>query len=75
MSIDRSGKPPVTLDELRAADEVMLVGTRTMLAAVSHLDGAPLGAAGTTGAPGPVARRLLASLVGAIERDVNSRHG
>jgi D-alanine transaminase len=66
---------PVTVDELRGADEIMILGTRTMLAAVSHIDGEPLGVAGETGSPGPIATKLLASLVAAILRDIDSQNG
>ncbi len=60
---------PVTVEQLRRADEVMLVGTTTMVTAVTALDGSPVpGAAG--GAPGPVCRRLYDTLVEAIERDI-----
>lgn len=58
---------PVTVEELRGADEVMLVGTRTMVAWVSKLDGAPIGRGG---GPGPQSQRLLDLLRGAIERDI-----
>jgi D-alanine transaminase len=51
--------------ELRAADEIMLVGTSTMVTAVTALDGRPVGG----GAAGPAARRLLASLVSAIRAE------
>lgn len=54
--------------ELRAADEVMLVGTSTMVTAVTALDGRPVG----DGAAGPAARRLLASLVGAIRAEATA---
>ncbi len=52
----------VGVSELRDAAEVMLIGTTTMVASVTRLDGRPVG----NGAPGPVARTLLASLVAAI---------
>ncbi|MFW6059704.1 MAG: aminotransferase class IV [Phycisphaeraceae bacterium] len=48
-----------TLDELRAADEVLLTGTTTHVAAVTHIDDQPIGAA----APGPVARALHEAFV------------
>lgn len=60
---------PVSEAELRSADEVMLVGTKTMVASISHLDGQPVGH-GTH--PGPAARALLATLVRAIAQDVGS---
>ncbi|MBL9030363.1 MAG: aminotransferase class IV [Phycisphaerae bacterium] len=52
--------------ELAEADEVMIVGTTTMVTSVVTLDGRPVG----DGRPGPVARRLLGDLVGAIRRDI-----
>lgn len=48
--------------ELREASEVILIGTTTMVASVTTLDGRRVG----DGAPGPVARSLLATLVEAI---------
>ncbi len=59
---------PVSVEELRRADEVMLLGTATMVVSIVELDGAPVGA----GAPGPVASRLLRRLVEALEQDVAS---
>lgn len=56
----------VTPAELRNADEVMLVGTKTMVASVASLDGAQVG----NGTAGPMAQRLLETLRRAIERDV-----
>ena len=44
--------------ELRAADEIMIASSRRILASVTRLDGAPFG----SGAPGPVATRLLARM-------------
>lgn len=61
---------PVTLDELRRAEEIMLAGTRTMVTSVISLDGRPVGA----GAPGPRAHTLLRTLVDAIRDDVHSPH-
>jgi D-alanine transaminase len=52
----------VTVDELRRAGEVMLIGTTTMVTSVVRLDGRVIG----TGEPGPRARRLLATLLSAI---------
>jgi D-alanine transaminase len=64
---------PVTMEELRAADEIMLVGTKTMVAAVTHLHhGAgfqPVGPA----RPGPAAMHLLSILRQAIARDVSTQ--
>lgn len=53
---------PVTVDELREADEIILAGTRTLLAAVTILDGERIG----NGHAGPVARSLLTRFVEAI---------
>jgi len=61
---------PVSVEELKRADEIMLVGTRTMVAWVSTLDGAPVGN-GAARDPGPHAQRLLDLLRSAIERDVD----
>lgn len=64
---------PVTPAELFAAEEVMLVGTKTMVASVVAFDGRPVGAAPMRNlAPGPQSQRLLNLLVSAIERDVRS---
>jgi D-alanine transaminase len=58
---------PVSEAELRAADEVMLVGTKTMVVSITHLDGKQVG----NGAhPGPAARVLLRTLVEAVRDDV-----
>lgn len=56
---------PIGLEELRRADEVMLIGTATMVASVVRLDGRPVGG----GEPGPQATRLLRLLVESLERD------
>lgn len=53
---------PVRASELARASEVMYVGTTTLVTSVTHVDGRPVG----DGRPGPVARRLLGALVGAI---------
>lgn len=57
---------PIHQEELAQASEIMLVGTTTMVTSVTHLDGVPVG----DGRPGPMARRLLASLVDAICGDL-----
>lgn len=60
--------------ELRDAEEVMLVGTKTMVAAVVRLDGRAVGEAASRGfRAGPAARRLLDTLRSAIARDIASR--
>ncbi|CAN5814408.1 D-amino acid aminotransferase [soil metagenome] len=46
---------PVTVAELRAADEIMLWGTTTLVASITHLDGRAVGSGGS----GPVAGRML----------------
>lgn len=48
--------------ELLAAREIMLCGTLTMVTAITHLNGKPVG----EGAPGPETNRLLRVLVEAI---------
>jgi branched-subunit amino acid aminotransferase/4-amino-4-deoxychorismate lyase len=55
----------VRASELRDAREIVLVGTTTMVASVTRLDGRPVG----DGAPGPVACSLLRTLIDAV------RHG
>lgn len=52
----------VRASELRDAREVMLIGTTTMVASVTRLDGRAVG----DGVPGPVAGSLLTTLVEAI---------
>lgn len=47
----------ITEDELHHASEIFLTGTMTTIKSVTRLDGRPVGG----GAPGPVARRVLAS--------------
>ncbi|MCA9305736.1 MAG: aminotransferase class IV [Phycisphaerales bacterium] len=59
---------PVTEDELRRADEIMLAGTLTMVAGISTLCGKPVG---DGGAPGPASRSLLAALQRAIRKDAH----
>lgn len=49
---------PVTPDELRAADEVLLAGTRSAITSVVELDGVRIGA----GEPGEAAHELLRTL-------------
>jgi D-alanine transaminase len=44
----------VTLNELKAADELILVATTTEVLPVIELDGAPIG----SGKPGPITQRL-----------------
>jgi D-alanine transaminase len=56
----------LTVSELRRAEEIMLVGTRTMVASVTELDGRPVG----KGLPGHAAHRLLELLCARILADV-----
>ncbi len=53
-------------EELFAASEVMLVGTTSMVTAVTHLNGAAIG----DGRPGPASRQLLRDLVGIINAEL-----
>ena len=53
---------PVTRDELLTADEVLLLGTTTMVTTITHLDGRPVADA----RPGPVAQALMRTLTSAI---------
>jgi D-alanine transaminase len=54
----------VTLDELKAADELLLVGTTTEIVPVIEVDGSPIG----SGRPGPVARRLHQAYEAAVQQ-------
>lgn len=56
---------PIRAAELRDAREIMLLGTTTMVASVTRLDGKPVGDAPLH--PGPVAVRLLRTLISAIQ--------
>ena len=62
---------PVPEEALRAAEEILLTGTRTMIASVIELDGEPVGA----GVPGPRAHELLRSLLEEVREGVHSGHG
>lgn len=53
---------PVSVRELRAAREVMICGTTTLVTAITRLDGKPVGG----GDAGPVARDLLRTLISTI---------
>jgi D-alanine transaminase len=44
----------ITLEELKSADEVILVGTTTEVVPAVEVDGSPIG----SGKPGPIARRM-----------------
>jgi D-alanine transaminase len=54
----------VTLDELKAAEELLLVGTTTEIVPVIEVDGSPIG----SGRPGPVARRLHQAYEAAVQQ-------
>ncbi|MBX3351624.1 MAG: aminotransferase class IV [Phycisphaeraceae bacterium] len=58
----------ITVDQLRAADEIMLAGTITMVAGVTRLDGRAVG----DGRPGPACRTLYDALVGDIRDEIAS---
>jgi branched-subunit amino acid aminotransferase/4-amino-4-deoxychorismate lyase len=53
---------PVTAAELDKAREVVICGTLSMVTAITHLDGRPVG----TGEAGPVAHDLLKLLIAAV---------
>jgi len=53
----------VNLNELKAADELILVATTTEVVPVIELDGAPIG----TGSPGPIALRLHRAYEAAVQ--------
>lgn len=50
---------PVGVDELLRADEVMLVGTTSIVTSALSIDGKPVGNGPHAGRPGPQAQRLL----------------
>jgi D-alanine transaminase len=52
----------ITLDELKSAQELILVGTTTEVVPAVEVDGSPIG----SGKPGPVARRLHQAYEGAV---------
>jgi D-alanine transaminase len=54
----------VTLDELKAVDELILVGTTTEVVPVVKVDDARIG----TGEPGPITRRLHQAYEAAVQR-------
>lgn len=56
---------PVRVEEIRRATEVLLVGSTSMVTAVTQVDGRRIG----DGMPGPEAARLLRALVRAIESE------
>jgi len=67
---------PITVEELKRADEIMLTGTYTMVCAGTTLDGSPIGQHPDKPAPehpGPMARKLLDILLGAIDRDITAQ--
>lgn len=63
----------VRVEELRGVQEIMLVGTKTMVSSVVLLDGRPVGDAADRGfGPGPASQRLLDILLRAIEHDIRT---
>jgi D-alanine transaminase len=52
---------PITEEEVRAADELLLSSATKEILPVTRLDGVPVGASGNRGAPGPVYARLYAA--------------
>ncbi|MCA9297453.1 MAG: aminotransferase class IV [Phycisphaerales bacterium] len=60
---------PVTVDELREADEVILCGTTSVVTSVVALDDERVG----TGRPGLVAERMLRAYVGAVTSDIEAK--
>lgn len=66
---------PVREEELRRAEEVMLVGTKTMVVSIAQIDGKPVGDASARGTkPGPASIALLETLKRAIDADVKAQH-
>jgi len=70
--LDLPGSPsivarPITLADLHAADEVLLLGTTTMVTSITHIDGQPIGHGPRRGTPGPVAKALLDKLLTALK--------
>lgn len=57
---------PVRAEELHHAEEIMLMGSTSMVTSVVRLDGRPIG----DGHAGPIARWLLAQLVQSIRNDL-----
>jgi len=56
---------PVAADELVTADEIMLMGTLTMITSIVSLDGVTVG----DGNPGPESRRILSTYTDALRTD------
>lgn len=59
---------PVFAAELQDATEIMTIGTTTLVTSIVELDGRRIG----DGTPGPVARRLLKTLLAAIHREAET---
>ncbi len=57
---------PIRVEELHHAEEIMLMGSTSMVTSVVSLDGRPIG----DGHAGPIARWLLARLVASIRKDL-----
>lgn len=53
---------PISVEEIEVADEIMLIGTATVLISVVALGGRPVGST-ASGKPGPVACRLARRLI------------
>lgn len=62
---------PISIEGVRRADEVIICGTRTLLAAVTALDGSAIG----NGRVGPRVRQLLALLVEHIAASAPASRG
>jgi len=66
---------PVRVEELSRAEEVMLVGTKTMVVSISQIDGTPVGASASRAfGPGPASIELLQTLKRAIDADIRAQH-
>lgn len=61
----------VTLPELMAADEVLLVGTTTEILSIVSVDGTPI----SGGKPGPTSRALQAAYRAAVEQWLAAKEG
>lgn len=60
----------ISVDEIRRADEIILAGTKTLLAAVTELDGQPVGG----GRMGPMVQSLLLRFVESIRASASAVH-
>jgi len=77
-TLDEVRETAVSVEDLLSADEILLLGTLTMVVTVTSLDGKPVGRATNGDArgyrPGPAARRVLDALLAAISADIHSGH-